>query len=129
MRTAIPSLILCITLFLTSSTEPLFAAKPIRNSTEKPVKVKKDALPQKNKLAKWSLILSGSGFASLVIPSLSVLSPYLIMGGLVCGIIALSQIRKTKERGKGLAIASLVLGGVFLVVVVIAIAVLLSLFK
>ena len=80
-------------------------------------------------MAKWSLILAGSGFLLVFIPYLNMLAPYLMVAGLVCGIIALSQIKKSKERGKGLAIASLILGGVFLLTAIIAIAVLFSLFK
>ena len=36
--------------------------------------------------------------------------------GLILGIVALSQIKKNKEEGKGLAIASIVLSSVFIVV-------------
>jgi hypothetical protein len=57
------------------------------------------------------------------------LSPYLIAGGIVCGILALSQIKKNKEKGKGLAIASLVVGGVSVLIAIVAIAVLLSIFN
>lgn len=41
--------------------------------------------------------------------------------GLIFGIIALKQIKKTKEEGKGLAMVSIILGLIFLVLVVIGI--------
>ncbi len=37
----------------------------------------------------------------------------------VTGIIALKQIEKSKERGKGIAITGIVLGGIFLALVAI----------
>lgn len=74
------------------------------------------------------MILTGTGFLSALIPYIAMLSPYLIAGGIVCGIIALSQIKKNREKGKGLAIASLVVGGVTLIAAIIAIVVLLSIF-
>jgi drug/metabolite transporter (DMT)-like permease len=33
--------------------------------------------------------------------------------GVVCGVIALTQISRTREGGKGLAIAGIVVGGLF----------------
>jgi 4-hydroxybenzoate polyprenyltransferase len=109
--------------------ETAHAAKPIIPAIVKIHKHKKEDLPKTNKLAKWSLILTGSGFLSALIPYLAMLSPYLIAGGIVCGIIALSQIKKNKEKGKGLAIASLVVGGVTVLVAIVAVAVLLSIFN
>ena len=41
--------------------------------------------------------------------------------GLVLGIIALSQIKKSGERGKGLAIFSIIWGAILLMLVVIGI--------
>ena len=105
------------------------AAKPVKIKIEKIHKSKVADPPRKNRLAIWSLILSGAGFLVTPIPYLAMISPYLIAGGIVCGILALSQIKKTKQKGKGLAIASLVLGGTFLVVTIVAIAVLLSIFQ
>lgn len=129
MRITISTLMLCFTLFLGGSMTPLFAAKPIIVSTEKHQKIKKDDPPKKNKLAKWSLILSAAGFLSIYIPYLVMLAPYLMAGGIVCGIIALSQIKKSGEKGKGLAIASLIMGGVYLIIAIVAIAILLSIFS
>jgi hypothetical protein len=109
--------------------ETAYAAKPILPSIDKIQKDKKENPPKTNKLAKWSLILTGTGFLSALIPYIAMISPYLIAGGIVCGIIALSQIKKNREKGKGLAIASLVVGGVTLIAAIIAIVVLLSIFN
>ena len=126
---SIASKIICLLILICSCIEPALAVKPILPATKKTEKLKKNDTLPKNKLAKWSLILAGSGFLLVFIPYLNMLAPYLMVAGLVCGIIALSQIKKSKERGKGLAIASLILGGVFLLTAIIAIAVLFSLFK
>ena len=110
--------------------ETAHAAKPIfPSSIQKSKRDKKENPPKTNTLAKWSLILTGSGFLTALVPFLSMLSPYLIAGGIVCGILALSQIKKNKEKGKGLAIASLVVGGVSVLIAIVAIAVLLSIFN
>ena len=110
--------------------ETAHAAKPIfPSSIQKSKRDKKENPPKSNTLAKWSLILTGSGFLTALVPFLSMLSPYLIAGGIVCGILALSQIKKNKEKGKGLAIASLVVGGVSVLIAIVAIAVLLSIFN
>jgi hypothetical protein len=104
------------------------AAKPIIPSIHKIQNNKKEDPIKTNKLAKWSLILAGSGFLTAIIPYLGILSPYLILGGIVCGIIALGQIKKRKEKGSGLAITSLVIGGVSVIAAIVAIVVLLSIF-
>jgi len=75
------------------------------------------------------LILSAIGFLSIFIPYVNFISIYLIVGGIVCGIIALGQIKKRKEKGSGLAITSLVVGGVTVIGAIVAIAVLLSIFN
>jgi hypothetical protein len=41
--------------------------------------------------------------------------------GLVCGIIALSQIKKTGEQGHGLALAGTILSGVFLALTIVGV--------
>ena len=58
-----------------------------------------------------------------------VLAFFVSLGGVICGHIALAQIKRTGEQGRGLAIAALVLGYIgialgllFLLVYVIAIA-------
>jgi hypothetical protein len=50
------------------------------------------------------------------------------IGGIVCGHIALAQIRRTHERGRGLALAATILGYVFVAffVVMVLLAVLLQ---
>ena len=107
----------------------VLAVNPVKVVSTELIGTKKEDPPKKNKLAKWSLILTGLGFLSVYIPFLVMLSPYLMAGGMVCGIIALSQIKKSREKGKGLAIASLVVGGVYLIIAMVAIAILLSIFN
>jgi len=110
--------------------ETAHAAKPVfPSSIQKVKREKKEDLPKTNKLAKWSLILAGSGFLSLFIPYVNFISAYLMIGGIVCGIIALGQIKKKREKGSGLAIASLVVGGVSVLGAIIAITVLLTAFN
>ncbi len=110
--------------------ETVHAAKPIFPSSIQKIKRDKKAdLPKKNKLAKLSLILTGSGFLAALIPFVGFLSLPLIVGGITCGIIALTQIKQNKERGTGMAITSLVIGGLFVVTAIVAIAALLSLFN
>jgi hypothetical protein len=110
--------------------ETAHAAKPIfPSSIEKIKRDKKEDLPKKNKLAKLSLILTGSGFLAAMIPYIGFVSLPLIVGGIICGIISLTQIKKNKERGTGMAITSLVIGGLFVVTAIVAIAVLLSIFN
>jgi hypothetical protein len=61
-----------------------------------------------NRLAIWSLVSSGigilCGIGSIV--------------GIVFGVIALNQIRRTNEGGRGLAIAGIAVGAVTLVVLI-----------
>ena len=57
---------------------------------------------------------------TLAIVSL-VLAFFISLGAIICGHIALSQIKKTGENGRGLALAGLILGYVGLVVGFIAI--------
>lgn len=83
---------------------------------------------RKNKLAFWSIIMSSSGFLFLMVPILSILSPFLLVGGIVTGIMALGQIKNNKQKGKGLAIASLIVGGVSIAVIITAVIFLLTIF-
>ena len=57
---------------------------------------------------------------TLAIVSL-VLAFFISLGAIICGHIALGQIKKTGENGRGLAIAGLVLGYLGLVVGVIVV--------
>ena len=58
---------------------------------------------------------TGAKTNTLAIVSL-VLAFFISLGAVICGHIALSQIKKTGENGRGLAIAGLVLGYLGLVV-------------
>lgn len=117
-----------ILLFLTSS-HPCFPSYPVQHDTLAPktIKLKEDP-PKKNKLAVWSFVLAVSGFLLLFLPYSSILSPYLIVGGLVTSIFALDQIKRKKQKGKGLAIAALIIGGISIIAIITAIIVLLSIF-
>jgi hypothetical protein len=65
---------------------------------------------------KWNP-LAVVGFITAFVPVWSLAAP-------IMGVIALSQIKRTKERGKGLAIASIVLPIIFLIAVVSLVVVL-----
>lgn len=81
-----------------------------------------------NKLAKIAFILS---ISSLVLTRISyVLGLVTILAGFIIGIIAIKNMRHTKEKGKGLAITSIVVGGIFLAIIIIsAISFILLVFK
>lgn len=115
-------------LFFQTGTFDAQAAKPVNVPTEQSISTKKEDRPKKNKLALWSFILSAAGFAFMLFPYLSIASPYLFVGGIVTGILALSKIKKNKERGKGLAIAGLIIGGVSILAIMAAVLLLLALF-
>jgi hypothetical protein len=61
--------------------------------------------PRTNVLAIVALILG------IVVP----------IGGIICGPIALGQIKRTGEAGRGLAMAGLIIGIVFTIIAIIAI--------
>ncbi|MCU1438582.1 MAG: hypothetical protein JWP66_1669 [Naasia sp.] len=46
---------------------------------------------------------------------------FISLAGIICGHIALSQIKKTGEKGRGLALAGLIIGYIGLVVGIIAV--------
>lgn len=64
------------------------------------------AAPRTNVFAIWSLVLSLLGFCCGCTP----------IAGIVCGMIALSQIKASRQGGRGMAIAGIVVGVVMLVV-------------
>ncbi len=65
--------------------------------------------------APYAPAAAGPKTNTLAIVSL-VLAFFVSLGAVICGHIALSQIKKTGENGRGLAIAGLVLGYLGLVV-------------
>lgn len=129
MRLSIKCCIFFYILSLQFFTTDIYAAKPLHSSIEQVTAVRTEEPPKKNKLALWSLILSGLGFLCLFIPYLSIASPYLFVGGIVYGIIALSKMKKNNQKGKGLAIAGLIIGGVSIIAALVAIAILLTAFS
>ena len=70
---------------------------------------------------------SGVKYNVLAIVSL-VLAFFISLGAIICGHIALSQIKKTGEKGRGLAIAGLVLGYIGVAVAIIAVIAYVGLF-
>ncbi len=66
----------------------------------------------------YSSAPTGQKTNTLAIVSL-VLAFFISLGAVICGHIALNQIKKTGENGRGLAIAGLVLGYLGLVVGII----------
>jgi hypothetical protein len=122
--------ILAFLLFL-SSPEITHASYPVKIDAAKVGASihQADAPKKKNKLAQWSLILAAGGFLLTFVPVVSILSPFMLVGGVVTGFIALGQIRKSRQKGSGLAIAGLIIGGVSILIAFAAFVVLLSLFN
>lgn len=125
---------LILTFFLSILLAPAAHAASINvvdSSAKHTVVITKDpplAKPS-NKLSLWSLILSGAGFLFTFIPGIAFLSPFLLVGGVVTGIISLGQIKKRKEKGSGLAVAGIIVGGVSILAAIIVVAVILSIFN
>ncbi|MBM3890961.1 MAG: DUF4339 domain-containing protein [Verrucomicrobia bacterium] len=67
------------------------------------------AAPRTNVLAIWSLVLSLLGFCCGCTP----------IAGIICGIIALPQIKARGEEGRGMAIAGIIIGVIMLVLSVL----------
>jgi phosphohistidine swiveling domain-containing protein len=119
-------------LFLFSSAafiQPANAAKTIIPVKEKKEIVKKIDAPQTNKLAKLSAILTVSGTLISFLPVIGIAGPFLVVGGFVFAFRALKQIRRTEEKGKELAVASLIVSGLSILGGIIGIAILLSAFN
>ena len=67
-----------------------------------------------NKLSEIAFILSlGSLLLIRIIPIIGLIT---ILSGFITGIIAIKKIKRTKEKGKWLAITSIVIGGILLIV-------------
>jgi hypothetical protein len=82
------------------------------------------------RLAMWSMIMGVAGFVFVLIPYLSVLSPFLFPAALITGIVTLNRAGKyenKRQSGFGNALAGIILGGVGIMMVFIAILVLLAL--
>ncbi|MGO2658200.1 DUF4190 domain-containing protein [Mycetocola reblochoni] len=80
--------------------EPVYTAPPVGGSTP-------DGFVPESRQGKTSLLAIFSLIAPFVGASLL---------GIIMGAVALGQIRKTGETGRGLAIAGIVVGGVFILV-------------
>lgn len=82
---------------------------PTFNEPSAPLPPSQTVQPQQatNTLSIVAFVLSLSGFVFLFIG---------FIGGIVCGHIALSQIKRSHESGRGFAIAALVIGYVMVVV-------------
>ena len=114
-------------LFSTAMLNYTFAAQPL--PLKDTIKHEKIIRPiPKNKLAKRSLRLTVLGYLSLLIPVLGVVSPFFIVAGIITAILALTQISKTHESGKELAIISLVFGGLYIILILAILIAIISLF-
>lgn len=130
MQGIIPFRFLLVILLFFSSSQPLEASIPVNKDTLKySTYPPKEDPPKKNKLAVWSLILAGGGFLLTFVPYFSILSPFMLVGGIVTGILALGQIKRKKQKGTGLAIAALIIGGVSIIAAILAVLILLSIFN
>jgi hypothetical protein len=72
-----------------------------------------------NKLAIISLIVAAAPVILIFIPYVNCIAFFCPLAGIVLGIIALTQISKTGgvQGGKGLAIAGIIVGGLFIVLI------------
>lgn len=108
---------------------PVYAIEGYKTGKEKKeFKDEQQDIRKMDELSLWAYISTVTGIASLfVIPAASLL---LFPAGLVMGIIALVGRRRRLEdrRGKGLAIAAVVLGGAYTALFVISFAIFLFAF-
>ncbi len=79
-----------------------------------------------NPLAIASLSAGIIAFPWSCIPVLSLLGPVIAIAAIVMGIIAINQTKKTGQQGRGMAIAGVVLGGVYIALAVIGVIVLIA---
>ena len=63
---------------------------------------------KKNSLANVSLVLGIVGV--ITVPFIGVVGILCAIATIVCGIITLSQVKKSNEGGKGMAVAGIILG-------------------
>jgi hypothetical protein len=110
----------------------LVKAHPETDSTELYVRRKQPDTRPVNRTAKASLLLGIGTYALLLlsalnIPFVGLLAFLAAIGAIVTGIVALSEIRRSggQYRGKGQAIAGLVLGSSLVFLIAIAIVILL----
>lgn len=81
------------------------------------------------RLAKWSMIMGIAGLACIFIPYLAVASLFLMPAALITGIIANSKAAQYANKaasGQGMAITGMVLGGVGIVLLLVALIVVLA---
>lgn len=97
-------------------------------STPQNLSPEEEAAMQRNKrLAKWSMIMGIAGLACLFIPAAAVASIFLMPAALITGIIASSNASRYGNKassGQGMAITGMVLGGVGILLILVAIAIL-----
>ncbi len=114
---------------LTVQWSPVYAIEGYKTRQEKKdLKDEQQDARKMDELSLWSYIAAVTGIASFfVLPAASLL---LFPAGLVMGIIALVRGRRSIEdrRGKGLAIAAVVLGGAYTALFVISFAIFLIAF-
>ncbi|BDD83125.1 hypothetical protein TPB0596_28880 [Tsukamurella pulmonis] len=72
-----------------------------------------------NGLAIAALVTGVLAFPLACIPFLGYVTPFLAIAAIVLGIIGMKQAKQTGQQGRGMAIAGIVLGSVYLVLLVI----------
>ncbi len=101
-----------------------------KKNTSKPV-VGSPMESEFNQIAVASFVLAMlsivATIASVAIPLAGLLGLLLALGSLILSIIALSQLNKVEKKGKGLAIAALVLSIIYFVILLLSIALIASL--
>jgi cobalamin biosynthesis protein CobD/CbiB len=126
MKHLLPAIFLML---MSAQWAPVYAIEGYKTRQEKKeIKEEQRDTRKMDGLSLWAYITAFSALASLfVVPTLSLL---LFPAGLVMGIIALVQGKRRLEdrRGRGLAIAAVVLGGAFAALFVISFAIFLVAF-
>lgn len=79
-----------------------------------------------NGLAIASLVTGILAFPLVCIPFLGIATPLLAIAAIILGIIGINQTKQSGQQGRGMAIAGIVLGALYLVLFVIGVIVLIA---
>jgi len=71
-----------------------------------------------DRFAKWAFTLSLVPFILLIYPKLFIFTPLLDLVAIFLGVISLVRIRKSRQKGKGFAIAGIVISFLTLLTII-----------